>query len=304
MRNRMIKTSLLIGSIGVCLLFASAATAQYLPPGSYKNKCTQAKVEKTVLKGECYWEASKIQSNLFDFYLCDGDIGVEKGKLVCNKNQNSALMKKAKFAVRSAYSDATGSLLTGSELPWIREFFDMHSYATVDFFIKKDGLRPSDLSGVFKKYLCQPNEGNLRLETINRAFDTTYGKAPTPTDVAHWNPVACTAAPFFNTIVNAETEKMNANKITRRFMITAAYKRSFGRPALSSELDKWTPLKENFASIVSANRGYMYSSQGAKELAATVERALFNKKGEKPTPAEISAAIIQYSGKKAIFSEM
>lgn len=87
-------------------------------------------------------------------------------------------------------------------------------------------------------------------------------------------------------------------------MITAAYKRAFGRTAISSELDKWTPMKENFAEIVAVHRGYLYSSQGAKELTATIERAFFNKTGAKPTAAEVSAAIIKYSSTKAIFSEM
>lgn len=299
----MTKTAVLIGSLCAVFLFVGSAHGQYIPPGSYKNKCTQAKVEKTVLKGECYWNAIKTQSNLFDFYLCDGDIGVHEGKLTCSKSQSSSLMKKAKAAVRLAYSDATGSVLPGSELPWIREFFDIHSNASAEFF-SGSGLSRYVVSGVFQKYLCQPNEGNLRLETINRAFDTTYGRVASPTEVAIWNPLACTKPRFFGTIVETETAKLNGNKITRRFMITAAYKRAFGRTAISSELDKWTPMKENFAEIVAVHRGYLYSSQGAKELTATIERAFFNKTGAKPTAAEVSAAIIKYSSTKAIFSEM
>ena len=289
--------------VTISILADSVSAQNNIPPGSYRNKCTQAKVENTVLKGECYWEASKIQSNLFDFYLCDGDISVLKGKLTCNKNQNSALMKTARTAVRAAYRDATGSQLPGAELPWIREFFDTTFNATISFF-DKQGLDRYEVQSVFQKHICSPSEATLRLETINRAVDQVYGKAPSPTETAFWNANCMGPGGFFNRIVKAKTSKMNENKITRRFMITAAFKRSYGRPAMSSELDTWTPLQLNFGEIVAANRGYMYSSQGAKELAATVERALFNKKGEKPSAAEISAAIVQYSGSKAIFAEM
>ncbi len=87
-------------------------------------------------------------------------------------------------------------------------------------------------------------------------------------------------------------------------MIIAAYQKTMGREPTDGDSAYWMPKTEIFTQIVDAARAYLYSPDGAGDLAETVKRALRNNMGREPTSAQIKSAIVKYTPKKTIFDEM
>lgn len=304
--SNIFRISLLTISIGFVLLFVDSSNAQTtIPPGSYLQSCHTPSVEGNALKAYCKPKEKgklldKPDTKLYDFFLCDGDISNNDAVLECNKSGKSPLMLKAKTAVKTAYKMLFGHDTTDSVNPWMRVFFKDNKYASTFFY---NGLQPGIVGQSMQKFLREPEQGKYRLTIINNAFADVYGKEASPTDVAFWNLEITKGKGFYGAVFDGESKKLNSNKINRRFMITAAYKKSLGRAALSKELDYWEPKSEVFSQIVLANRNFMYSQKGAKELAETIERSL-TKNGDKATTKQINEAIIKYTKTKAIYSEM
>jgi len=116
---------------------------------------------------------------------------------------------------------------------------------------------------------------------------------------------------FYNTqnigytdVVIAETAKLNSKPFVRRVMINAAYKKTMGRPPTVGDYAYWEPRTEYFTQIVDAARAYLYSPNGANDLAETVKRALSSNMSGEPTSAQIKSAIVKYTPNKTIFDEM
>lgn len=304
--SKILKIGLLVLPFCVVLFFADSAKAQTtIPTGSYLQSCHTPSVEGNALKAYCKPKEKgklldKPDTKLYDFFLCEGDIYNNDSVLECNKSGKSPLMLKAKTAVKTAYKMFFGRDTTDSVNPWMRVFFKDNKYASTFFY---NGLQPGIIGQSMQKFLREPEQGKYRLTIINNAFADVYGKEPSSTDVAFWNSEMTKGKGLYGNIFKNEAKKLNSNKINRRFMITAAYKKSFGRAALGKELDYWEKKSEVFSEIVQACRNFMYSSNGAKDLSETVERS-FTKKGNKPTTKQINEAIIKYTKTKAIYSEM
>ncbi len=164
------------------------------------------------------------------------------------------------------------------------------------------GLNAVDARAFFRRHLALPENGNLRLEVANRAFTDVYAYGASPKDVIFYG----AKATDYNGIVAAETVKLNApeNKVLRRLMILAAYKKTMGRPPVNSEYDYWTPKKEIFKELINAGRTYLYAPNGAKDLTETIKRALADHGNDNPTVQQINRAIVKYSPKKVIYDEM
>lgn len=212
-------------------------------------------------------------------------------------------MEKAKASIAEAYMRSYATELKEYEkIGWVRNMFMLRPEYVMKFFYK--GMTGIEAMQYFRVYIREPGQAKDRLKIIRTAFGNVYGREPGPAEVAYWDGECNKVANFYETIVIQETVKLNSNKITRRFMTTAAYKRSFGRPASSSELIYWESKTETSQRLIEANRKYLYSPQGAKELAATVERALYNELGEKPSAKQINERIVKYRATKALFEDM
>ena len=95
-----------------------------------------------------------------------------------------------------------------------------------------------------------------------------------------------------------------STEISVRLIITRAYKESFGRIPTKAETEYWTPQKKVFGEILDANRAFLYSPGGAKDLRETVARALYDNSGGQPSDKQIGDAIEKYGKTKSIYVEM
>jgi len=292
-------------SICVLFIFANSAKGQDLPPGSYKLTCQNISVSGSIITALCKPKQGNINATpytkLNDLFLCDGDIRNNDGTLECTKNENSALMKKAKTAVKAAYKQLFGRDLATSVNPWLREFFKANKYAGTFFF---NGLQVGIVGQFMQSYLREPQQSKYRQLIINNAFADVCGRQTNAAEMTFWDSEMTNAKGFYGHIFDTEIKKLNSSKINRRFMVTAAYKKLLGRPALGKELDYWEPRTEVFSQIIDYGRDWLYSESGAKDLNETIGRALYNKTGEKPTAKQTSDAKIKYTKTKAIFAEM
>ena len=307
---------------GLFIIFAAPqrTSAQFIPDGSYKKTCIDYTTNGAVLSASCNPKSGsdfKISTSLADYFECDGSIWNDNGTLKCNRNTNSALMQKAKAAIDAAYRNVYGetvsksigaiasSFLSGDSFNYtffLRELFD-DGYAQKFYDGNLGGLANLGLIPWFQTYLSKPANADAKSKVINRAFFEVYNYGPSPKDMALYTP----SLTGFQTIVLAEQKKLNADKVIRRLMISAAYKSAMGRNPTAAEYDYWQPKQEYFKQIVEASRAFLYggSVKGSSDLAETVKRAL-NKNGNNPKPDidQINKAITKYSQTKAIYDEM
>ena len=77
--------AVLAGAFVAGLSWATAAQAQGVPPGSYRQSCTDARIERGALVATCRAQHGQVQrSSLADVNRCTGDIGNNNGVLQCN----------------------------------------------------------------------------------------------------------------------------------------------------------------------------------------------------------------------------
>ena len=75
----------LAGAVFAALCCISAAQAQGVPPGSYRQSCTDSHIERGALVATCRGQHGRMtRSSLADVGRCTGDIGNNNGVLQCN----------------------------------------------------------------------------------------------------------------------------------------------------------------------------------------------------------------------------
>ena len=293
---------------GLLIVFAAPkqASAQFIPDGSYKKSCQNFSSKGSVLFATCNPKGPndfKFDTELADYFECEGDIRNADGALKCNRNPNSALMQKAKSALDAGYKNVVGVGISSypNYQKYLRLIFQ-DGMAQKFYDGNLGGMANLGLLDFFQTWLSKPENANVKSGVIKRAFYEVYNYGPSPKDVAFYTSTPKTG---FQTIVLAEQKKLNADKVIRRLMISEAYKYTMGRNPTAAEFDYWMPKQEYFTQLVEASRAFLYSPNGAKDLAETVKRAL-NKNGNNPKPDidQINKAITKYSQNKYIYDQM
>lgn len=293
---------------GLLVIFAASqqASAQSIPPGSYQKTCENFRTEGANLIASCSAkDKGKFKAPtkpLVDYFECDGDISNNDGEFKCNRNFNSALMQKAKTAIDAGYAEAYGRELTKTDAVyrgWIRQMF---SGGMMGQFYS--GMTPLGAKIYFNGYVSSPKNNSVRAEIINNAFMDVYNYGASPKDLAYWNAELQKGGIQYPKIVAGESKKLNSDKVIRRLMIFTAYKKTMGKNATEAEIAYWMPKTEYFKQIIDATRSYLYATNGASDLAATVKRHLADKGDDKPSIERVNAAIIKFSNTKAIYDEM
>lgn len=314
---------IILMTIFLCGLFfiGSSSVKAQIPPGSYQKSCSDIQVKSNVLLAICnpkspfslpgfpVGEKFKYQSNITDFFDCVGDISNSDGKLVCQKfkyPQKSPLMQAAEKAIAGAYPIYYGVSYPnnlGDTRFWV---IKMIEGGFLNELFK--GLKTIDAAAFIESYIKKPENANVRLALINKAFQDVYGTTndASPKDVAFWNSQTSKMGNFYLDVISGEMKKLNdpGNKIVRRAMIMFAYKKMMGRNPTKEDIAYWETKTEIYKQIIAAGRNFLYAPNGSKDLAETVERALTEKMGAKPKVSQINEAIIKYTKTKAIFAEM
>jgi len=82
---RIATVATLAGAVFAALCCISAAQAQGVPPGSYRQSCTDSHIERGALVATCRGQHGRMtRSSLADVGRCTGDIGNNNGVLQCN----------------------------------------------------------------------------------------------------------------------------------------------------------------------------------------------------------------------------
>lgn len=304
---------------GLLIVFGTpkSASAQFLPPGSYQKTCDNINAGGYTLSAMCGRKsdtASKLgggkkfptNTELSDYFECDGSIWNDDGVLKCNRNTNSALMQKAKSALDAGYKNVVGvnGMTNDSYRIYLRLLFK-DGMGQKFYEGNLGGMANLGLIPWFQTWLSKPENAGMKSGVIKRAFFEVYNYGPSPKDVAFYS----NSLTGFQTIVLAEQKKMNDDQAIRRLMISEAYKYTMGRSPTKAEFDYWQPKQEYFMQIVEASRAYLYggSVNGSKDLVETVKRAM-NKNGNNPNPDidQINKTITKYSSMnpKPVYTEM
>lgn len=190
------------------------------------------------------------------------------------------------------------------------------------YLLEKDyqeGLTFPKAAAFLKKYMAQPANSNLRVRIVRDAFRDVYGRDAAAVEQAFWDAQMRNEKAWYSTIVLGEIKNLNQNQTQRRKMISLAYLTTMGRQAESDEGKKWLTRTEHFRLIAESNRARLYSSDGAKDLVATVKQVLLyeyaiaktltlksdTKEGLlKSVDEEVKKRLPKYSAEKMIFFEM
>lgn len=306
MRSRLILIAAIAGGV---LTFSSTISAQKMVPyGSYRETCQNVSVSGSTMTALCKPKSGSLLTtpvtSLSDFFMCAGDIANNDSKLTCSMSDNHPKLNKMVDTMKASFAKIIGQDLAEDPIMWVRLYFKLRDNATYHFY--KTGFTPEVSDGFILEVVKQPNRNDLRTAIINNAFEDVYGKLPSAADFSFWMGELTKKGGSYPEIVAVESNKMNANKITRRFMITAAYKKALGRPALGAELDLWTPKAAIFKNIVANRRSFLYgtSNESSAELIATIKRFWMSKHGGEPSATQLANAITKYTKLKAIYSEM
>ncbi len=306
------KKLFLMGSIfGFLMIFQYSVNAQNaVPPGSYQNSCFNYTVKGNILETNCNQSGSnkefKILNKFEDFFLCADDLLNKNGSLQCTKKNDAPLMKKAKAAINSAFPKIYGRQYNGDGVHYVRDMFKTKNDMTNVYY---QGLTESYVLQYLRDAIKKPEESQARLAVIDLAFKDVYGSAPQPNDVAYWNAEVKKLGNFYESIIAGETKKLNktgsdGKNPSRRLVTNSVYKKAMGRNATNDELAYWEKRTEIYKQILTASRDWLYSSKGAIDLTETIKRKLTEKNGSAPNKDQINQAVIDYSKKKLIFSEM
>lgn len=310
MKKTKSKIALIALICGLVFCFAvvpqkSAAQGNFIPPGSYQKTCSSASTKGALLNAVCAtkgnWSGQKQfpMSNLHNYFLCDGDIWNDDGNLKCKINVGSPLMKSAASALDVAFDSVTGSKISNKTqtVTFVRQMFE--AGLGEKFY---NGLFGMGAQSFLENWLSKPENAPLKAKVIEQAFKDVYSTGVSPKDLIYWKAQKV----GYGKIAFEESKKLNQpeNKVLRRLMILAAYKKTMGRPPVAAEYDYWTARPHIFKQLVEASREYLYTTKGGTDLIATIKRALADKLHREPTTAEINDAIIGYSKNKNIYDEM
>jgi hypothetical protein len=296
---------------GLLICFNAPAAAQgYVPTGSYQQSCTDYTNAGGDLKANCKAKGGGTGttggggmwgSTLVNFFECQGDIANNNGNFVCNRNINSPLMVKTKAAFDAQYKAVTGSKIANyEEYKYFLRLMFADGMARQFYNKGRYGLDDVNLKDFIQNWLNKPENQSRKAEVVERAFKDVYNYGADPKFLAFYN----TQNIGYTDVVIAETAKLNSKPFVRRLMIVAAYKKTMGRPPTAGDFAYWEPRTEYFTQIVDAARAYLYSANGANDLAEAVKRALSNNMSGEPTSAQIKSAIVKYTPNKTIFDEM
>lgn len=212
--------------------------------------------------------------------------------------------KTAKKMIVSAGVIVTGEEVTDEE--WGFMAAKMLSSPEVGEAKFAAGLSLSDAVAGWKAWLASPftGDGN-RTKVINAAYMEVYGVLPLAIERDVWMKRIKAQEAWYAIIVSKEISGLNSADARRRDMITRAYNHAFGRPANDTEdMPHWLPRKEHYRPLIQAQRQWLYSERGAKDLWFAAEKALTAKYKKQPSPAEVNAAVEKFRPGRLIYIEM
>lgn len=320
------KLNLMIGKIlfsvafvfaAMCLLTIAAQTAaaQNIPPGSYQQSCANISFSGTTLKATCKDNSTSISvsqisktaqpnASLDLAHLC-GEISNNNGKLVCLNNFGSQAYKIAKAAFNTASMTILGRKPAGEEnageIPaWI--YLTLTKYGSAQNYFA--GMKTEAAEYVLKALFAESKYAGARKETIDRAFYHATGGFSNTTQFAFWDAKIQQKEAWYANILESVRQEMNKNASSRKLMIQCAYLIVFGRMPTDGDMNYWMPRGENYKQLVEANRTWLYSPNGAKDLAETVTGVLKFNLNRTPTENEVKTAIGDYQKKRQVYMEM
>jgi hypothetical protein len=310
--NRNLLTGALLGA-GFLLMFmlsAQTAAAQFVPGGSYQKSCQNTKLDGGTLKAQCRPKDSEAwaqwrDTSLERIYECDGDIWNNNAVLNCNRNRNSPLNKQAQAAFTAASMEVFGQPLqgdpTGIEMyAWIFRMFRDYGMAK-NFYA---GTKQADAEKVLIKSIAEDKSAPIRKSIIDRAFYQATGGEANPTEFASWDAKIQQEQAWYKSIFTTARLQMNLNPPKRKLMIQVAYVTVFGRMPTDGDLSYWQSRTEGFKEMVEANRAWLYSPNGAKDLADAVTSVLKFNLNKTPSTDQINTAMSEYRKKRLVFTEM
>lgn len=168
----------------------------------------------------------------------------------------------------------------------------------------QEGMKFTDAVKFLKIKLAHPGMAAFRAQTIDYAFVEVYGRPSSPIEQAQWENKFKNQQAWYASMVAAEQKKLNASKAERQAMLDRVYQAGMGRNSDAGDQGYWLPRPEHFRLIVEANRKWLYSANGVNDLVQTTTRALTAKTGKPPSDAQIKTAMAQFTGARAIYSEM
>jgi hypothetical protein len=319
--------------IAVACLVAIPAevAAQGLPPGSYQQTCQVEGIAGTILRAKCktkggdsWWTKADEghRRTQLDFEFCIGDISNDNGRLTCPLDLEAAKKKEAEKAAAQAKNQATADLnaLVASSNPAFAAAIPLvlgrapyeGEVASLILVMKsyglsqqlQEGLRFSDAVAFLKKLISQPAGSSRGIQAVEYAFQEVYGRFSTPLELAYWESQIKAQKAWYAPIVSAESEKLNKDSALRKAVINHAYQIAFGRDANAGDLQYWMPRSEHFRHLLTAQRVWLYSANGAKDLVETTTRALQAVNGKAPTDQQVKSAIKVFTSKNRYYTQM
>jgi hypothetical protein len=203
---------------------------------------------------------------------------------------------------------SAGVIVTGEELKgddWTYTANAMLSSKLVGEERFRDGLKLGDAVNYWKDWLASPftGDGN-RGKVISQAYTEVYGTTPKVDEYNAWMTRIKAKQAWYTTIVGAEKSRLKGEPARRKAMINHVYYTAMGRPAAEVDYQYWMAQPEHYVQMVEANRKWLYSPNGEKDLRGAVRVALYPKLKREPTPAEIDEGVQKVKPGKLIYREM
>ncbi|MCW3846300.1 hypothetical protein OF829_03545 [Sphingomonas sp. LB-2] len=164
-----------------------------------------------------------------------------------------------------------------------------------------------DLNGAvkfLKAFIAKPAGAGLRAELIDRAFLEVHGRNSTPLEQASWDAEVKAGKAYYASIVVKESAKLNASPALRKEMIQRAYLFAEGRLPYPGDLAFWGGKQEHYREIVEAERKWLYSPGGAKELVEVAKRAWKAAYGTVPSDEALKAVLVRATQGKMVYAEL
>lgn len=308
------------------LALPSAALAQWaanIPGGSWRYTCAPSAtyMSGTTLYSKCSPKHGDLVDTHLDTHYCiSGSITNENGQLTCTldavkmaKDQAAAAQQKAssdaykaKFnsafpAFRSASVIVLGDDASQSDAQtWLAEIAKPDYGMTADI---ADGIDFSEAVRFLKAYIAHPEGAAARARAISNAYLEVYARPATAVEQAGRDAEVRAGKSWYATIVTAEIARESKDDSLRTALLNQAYNQAMGRNARPADLSYWMRRSEHARQIIEATRAFLYSSNGAADLAETVGRSLVAK-GKEASEANIKALMITCTADRAIYSEM